>query len=84
MILGMVAQLTVHKQEQELSISDINQKYHERWVAMIVTQRDQNMQPTHGRVVADDLDRFRLRQKIIDYYDICIFYSGKSHYPLLI
>jgi hypothetical protein len=75
--------MTVHS-EEELSISEIRQKYSKRWVAVIVTQRDRNMQPIRGQVVADDVDRYRLRQKITEFKDICLFYAGETEFPLLL
>lgn len=72
------------RSEEELSISEIRQKYSKRWVAVIVTQRDRNMQPIRGQVVADDVDRYRLRQKITEFNDICLFYAGEAEFPLLL
>lgn len=72
------------EQDQELSLSEILQKYRDRWIAMIVTQRDDNMQPLAGKVVADDVDRYRLRQKIAQYDDICLLYAGEADYHLLL
>lgn len=67
-----------------LTMKEIRERYKERWVAMTVTQRDQNLQPTAGTVVADDLDRYRLRSKLTSYIDICIFHTGECAYPLLL
>ena len=75
--------MTANSQE-DLSISEIRQKYSNRWVAVIVTQRDRNMQPIRGQVVADDVDRYRLRQKITEFNDICLFYAGETEFPLLL
>jgi len=72
------------EQQQELSLLEIYKKYSGRWVALIVTQRDKNLQPIKGQVVADDVDRYRLRQNIAQYDDICILYAGESSYPLLL
>lgn len=72
------------EQDQELSLSQILQKYRDRWIAMVVTQRDDNMQPLAGKVVADDVDRYRLRQKIAQYDDICLLYAGEADYHLLL
>jgi hypothetical protein len=68
----------------ELSLSQILEKYKDNWVAFIVTKRDGNFQPTAGRVVAHDLDRYRLRQQITHYNDICILFAGETLYPLLL
>ena len=68
----------------ELTLSEIFQKYHGRWVAMIVTQRDENMQPLAGKVVADDVDRYRLRQKITQYDETCLLFAGDPDYRLLL
>lgn len=76
--------MSAQERDQELSVSEIFQKYRDRWVAMIVTQRDDNMQPLRGRVVADDVDRYRLRQKIAQYDDICLLYAGEADYHLLL
>jgi len=51
---------------------------------MVVTRRDANLQPTAGRVVSEDLDRYRLREHLSSYDDVCIFYAGASQYPLLL
>lgn len=72
------------EQDQELSLSQILQKYRDRWIAMVVTQRDDNMQPLAGKVVADDVDRYRLRQKVAQYDDICLLYAGEADYHLLL
>jgi len=70
--------------KEELSIAEIFSKHKDRWVAIVVTERDRNLQPTRGRVVAEDLDRYRLRGHVARYADVCIFYAGVSPYPLLI
>jgi hypothetical protein len=69
---------------EELSIPEISKRYKGRWVAIVVTKRDGNLQPTHGTVVAEDADRYRLRGHVARYADICIFYAGESPYPLLL
>ena len=56
----------------------------QRWVAVVVTERDNSNQPTRGKVVAEDVDRYRLRQTIAQYDDICIFYAGEPDYPILL
>jgi len=50
----------------------------------MVTKRDENGQPTAGKFVADDADRYRLRDQIILQNDICIFYAGDPPYPLFL
>lgn len=72
------------EKKEELSIPEIHARYKGRWVAIVVTKRDGNLQPTRGRVVADDLDRYRLREHLSGYADVCIFYGGVSPYPLLL
>jgi hypothetical protein len=74
---------SVQAEPEILSLSEIRKKYKDRWVALIVTGRDKNLQPTKGKVVSDDIDRYMLRQKL-KYKDICIFYTGEPPYPLLL
>jgi hypothetical protein len=69
---------------QELELRQIYEEYKDMWVAMIVTRRDNNFQPLGGKVVANEVDRYRLRLKIVKYDDICIFFAGEPPYPLLI
>ena len=69
---------------EDSSLDEIVDKFNGRWVAIIVTKRDTNMQPARGQVVADDVDRYRLRQNILKYRDICIFYAGDPPYPVLL
>jgi hypothetical protein len=68
----------------ELSIPEIITAYKGKWVAIQVTARDKNLQPTRGRVVADSPDRYMLRQKLITYKEVCIFFAGEPTYPLLL
>jgi len=68
----------------ELEIPEIFQKYKDKWVAITVTQRDKNLQPTKGRVLADDMDRYRLRLKVIREREVCIFFAGEPMYPLIL
>lgn len=49
-----------------------------------MTKRDKNLQPIKGIVVADDADRYRLRQKLMSVKEVCIFYAGEPMYPLLL
>lgn len=51
---------------------------------MEVTKRDANLQPVAGRVIAEDVDRYRLRQQVFKYNDICIFFVGDPGYPTLL
>lgn len=69
---------------KELSIHEIFEGYKDKWVAMTVTERDKNFQPAKGRVVSYDSDRYRLRQKLLRYDDVCIFYAGEPQYPLFL
>jgi hypothetical protein len=71
-------------ESKELSLQEIRKNYPNLWVAMVVTKRDTNGQPTAGRVVADDADRYRLRDKIILQNDVCVFYAGDPLYPLFL
>jgi len=72
------------EEPQERELRQIFEEYKDMWVAMIVTKRDKNFQPLAGRVVANEVDRYKLRLKIVKYDDICIFFSGDTPYPLLI
>lgn len=69
---------------EELALPEIRKRYKDRWVAMIVTERNRSLQPIKGKVVVDDLDRYRLRQKLAKYPEICIFYTGEPPYPLIL
>jgi len=69
---------------EELTLFQISEKYNGRWVAILVTKRDRNHQPVRGRVVADDIDRYRVREKTTRYDDLCIFYAGDVAYHLLL
>lgn len=64
-------------------MKQIFEQYKDMWVAMLVTKRDENLQPVAGKVVAEDVDRYRLRVNIVKYNDICIFFAGETPYPLL-
>jgi len=68
----------------DLTLSEIRKRYKDQWVAIIVTGRDKNLQPSKGKVVAEDIDRYMLRQKLTKYNEICIFYTGEPVYPLLL
>jgi hypothetical protein len=69
---------------EDLAIPEIRERYKDRWVAVVVTGRNQNFQPTKGKVVAEDADRYMLRQKLGKYPNICIFFAGEPPYPLLL
>jgi len=68
----------------ELQLSEIFKQFKDQWVAIQVTRRDENQQPAAGKVVANEMDRYRLRLKIVQYNDICIFFAGDPPYPLLL
>jgi hypothetical protein len=65
----------------ELSLQEIRKRHKDKWVAVVVTKRDRNLQPAKGKVVAEDIDRYLLRQKLGAYPDICIFFAGDPIYP---
>lgn len=71
-------------QLEELPLTEIFKKYNGKWVALIVTQRDRNLQPLAGKIVSAENDRYRLRQKIAKYNDICITFAGEPKYPLFL
>jgi hypothetical protein len=71
-------------EQEDLTYSEISEKYKDRWVAIEVTKRDRNFQPLKGRVLVNDVDRYRLREKITKYEDVCIFYAGESPFRLLL
>lgn len=68
----------------DLELSEIYARYKDRWVAITVTKRDKNQQPIRGTVIADDMDRYRLRQKLMATKEACIFFAGEPAYPLLL
>ncbi len=72
------------EKQEELSIPEIRARYKDRWVAIVVTKRDGSLQPVSGRVVADEIDRYRLRDKLMKYRDVCIIYAGDPAYPLVL
>ena len=69
---------------EDLALPEIIKRYSGKWVAIQVTGRDKNFQPTKGKVVADDQDRYMLRPKLMKYKEICIFFAGEPVYPLLL
>jgi hypothetical protein len=72
------------EKKEELTIAEIHTRYKGRWVAIVVTKRDGNLQPVGGKVVAEDVDRYRLREHLSNHPDVCIFYAGGSQYPLML
>ena len=68
----------------ELTLHQFFEQYENRWVAISVTKRDRNGQPLAGKLVAEDVDRYRLRQTVVKYNDICIFYAGEPSFPLFL
>ena len=71
------------KQKEDLSLDEIMKNYAGRWVAITVTDRDENLQPTRGIVVADEVDRYRLRTQVLKYTDICFLFAGEIPYRLM-
>ena len=69
---------------EELSLWEMRERYKDRWVAIVVTKRDSSLQPVSGRVVASDPDRYRVREGLGKYRDICIIYAGEAAYPLML
>jgi len=69
---------------EELSLQEIRARHRDNWVAVTVTKRDRSLQPKRGRVVAEDPDRYRLRDKLGKYKDVCILYAGDPLYPLIV
>lgn len=69
---------------QDLSLEEIASGYFGRWVAITVTKRDENLQPTRGIVVAHDVDRYKLRTSITKYSDICILFAGDPPFHLML
>lgn len=72
------------EESPEVPISEMYEKYKGRWVAVSVTKRDKNGQPLLARLVSQDVDRYRLRQNIGKYNDICIFFAGEPPFPLFL
>ena len=73
--------------QPEETLEQIFSNHTGRWVAILVTRRDENNQPLAGRLVCEDLDRYRLRQKAfrsMPEQELCIFHTGDSQYPLLL
>jgi len=68
---------------EDLALREIRERYKDQWVAIIVTGRDRNFQPTRGKVVATDYDRYLLRTKLHKYREVCVLYAGEPIYPLL-
>ena len=70
--------------QEELTLQQVAERHKDRWVAMVVTKRDGDLQPLAGKVVAADPDRYRLRESLAKYTDVCIFYAGEPPYPILL
>ena len=68
----------------EVSFDQIREDHPRMWVAVLVTKRDENGQPIAGKFVAEDPDRYRLRDQVVQYNDICIFFAGDPPYPLFL
>ncbi len=58
-------------------IEDLKEKYKGRWIAIIVTERDENGQPLKGQILSFSSDRYLLRDKVASEGDVCIFYTGR-------
>jgi hypothetical protein len=71
-------------QAVDIELAEIRSRFKDRWVAIAVTKRDKNLQPIRGTVIADDSDRYRLRQKLMSTKEACIFFAGEPQYPLLL
>jgi len=71
--------LSQEGQIPELELPEIFKKFKDHWVAIQVTKRDQNEQPLAGKVVANEVDRYRLRLKIVQYNDIASSLRGNLH-----
>ena len=76
--------MTDDAKPEVMSISEIVDGYSDRWVAIEVTERDENSQPIKGRVVEEDADRYALAEKTAKYSDVCILYAGESQFRLLL
>ncbi len=81
---GSVPSTGEQGEPEDLALPEIRKLHKDRWVAVVVTARDTNLFPSRGRVVAEDTDRYMLRQKLGKYPDICIFFAGDPPYPLLL
>ena len=68
----------VSSEEDVLTLAEAMQEYPEEWLAMRVTGRDSNGQPTEGVVVGHDRDKRLLRTNTNKERDLCIFYAGQS------
>ena len=64
-----------------LSMEEVLKKFAGNYVAMQVTSRDSNGQPTSGRVLHVHFNKYRLRDEMADRGEICIFYAGPAPKP---
>ena len=73
---------------EEFTLSEIRSRFNDKWVAILVTKRDKNLQPIKGSVVESNLDRYMLRQKLRlkskEFPEVCILFAGEPVYPLLL
>jgi hypothetical protein len=69
---------------ENLSLSEIFERYRDRWVAIEVTKRDGNLQPIEGRVVEAEVDRYTLAEKTTKLEDVCILYAGDLAFRILV
>jgi len=72
----------VSAEEDILTIAEAIQEYPEQWLAVRVTGRDSNGQPTEGVVVGHERDKRSLRTNTIREKDLCIFFAGQS--PIMV
>lgn len=68
--------------EEALSLSEIRKKFEGDWVAIRVTERDESGQPTKGVVIANDVNRSRLRDMVLSVKECCIF-STREPIPVM-
>jgi len=68
----------VSSEEDVLTIAEAIQEYPEEWLAMRVTRRDSNGQPTEVVVVGHDRDKRLLRTNTLRERELCIFFAGQS------
>jgi hypothetical protein len=59
-----------------MNLDEVRKSHAMLWVACHVLKRDENGQPTDVEVVATAPDRIRIREKVLQEDDVCIFYAG--------